>query len=117
MAYKRKTSQHLTEAQKRLANLKAIDPDLDLGNGLTTAAFTAQITAAQNALDAYNALLAQADGAGNDFKATEKQLRTLAARYLAAVGVKYGKDSNEYEMAGGTRTSEINYHPPKKEEG
>jgi hypothetical protein len=25
--------------------------------------------------------------------------------------VKYGKDSNEYEMAGGTRASEINYHP------
>ena len=25
---------------------------------------------------------------------------------LAAVGVKYGKDSTEYEQAGGTRTSE-----------
>jgi hypothetical protein len=25
---------------------------------------------------------------------------------LAAVGVKYGKDSNEYEEAGGTRKSE-----------
>jgi hypothetical protein len=25
---------------------------------------------------------------------------------LAAVGVKYGKDSSEYEKAGGTRTSE-----------
>lgn len=116
MAYKRKTSPHLTEAQKRLANLKAIAPNLDLGNGLTVAAFTAEIAAAQSALDAYNALLAQADGAGNDFKAVEKQLRTLSARYLAAVGVKYGKDSNEYEMAGGTRTSEINYHPKKATE-
>lgn len=117
MAYKRKTSQHLAEAQERLANLKAIDPALDLGNGLTVTAFTTQMAAARTSLDAYNALLAQADAAGNNFKAAEKQLRTVSARYLAAVGVKYGKDSNEYEMAGGTRSSEINYHPPKPTEG
>jgi hypothetical protein len=30
---------------------------------------------------------------------------------LSGVKVKYGRDSNEYEMAGGIRISEINYHP------
>ena len=107
MAFKRKTSQVIVDAQQRAANLKAIDPALDLGNGLTVADFETRITAAQTLLDAYNAQLAKADAAANDFKAGEKQLRTLSARMLAAVGVKYGKDSNEYEMAGGTRTSEI----------
>lgn len=106
MAFKRKTSQVITEAQTRFANMQAIDPDLDLGNGLTLAAFESEISSNQNQLDDYNAQLAKADGAGNDFKAGEKNLRTLSSRMLAAVGVKYGKDSSEYEMAGGTRTSE-----------
>ena len=106
MAFKRKTSKILTEAQTRLANMQGIDPNLDLGNGLTLAAYADEIAANQKQLDDYNAQLAKADAAGNDFKAGEKNLRTLSSRMLAAVGVKYGKDSNEYEMAGGTRTSE-----------
>uniref|UniRef100_UPI004056C122 hypothetical protein n=1 Tax=Candidatus Electronema sp. TaxID=2698783 RepID=UPI004056C122 len=111
MAYQRKSSKHIADAQERAANLKAIDPALDLGNDLTLAAFNAEIAATQNLLDTYNAKLAKADAAGNDFKAGEKQLRAQSARMLAGVGVKYGKDSNEYEMAGGTRASEIDYHP------
>jgi uncharacterized protein YciW len=107
MAYKRKTSKVIADAHQRAANLKSISPTLDLGNGLTLANYTDKITSAQAALDAYNIQLAQADGLGNDFKAEEKEMRTLSTRMLAAVGVKYGKDSNEYEMAGGTRTSEI----------
>jgi hypothetical protein len=90
-----------------MANLKAIDPALDLGNGLTVAVFNAQIMEMQTALETYNALLAQADAAGNALNAVEKNLSTLSTRMLAGVGVKYGKDSSEYEMAGGTRTSEI----------
>jgi uncharacterized phage infection (PIP) family protein YhgE len=108
MAFRRKTSKVLADAQQRAANLKAIDQNLDLGNGLTVEDFKDEIAAVRTGLDDYNALLAQADAAGNDFKAEEKQLRTLSSRMLAGVGVKYGKDSNEYEMAGGTRTSEIN---------
>ena len=107
MAFKRKTSQVIAAAQQRAANLKAIEPNLELGNDLTAAAFSSKITAAQAALDAYNAQLAKADALGNDFKALEKELRSLSSRMLAGVGVKYGKDSSEYEMAGGTRTSEI----------
>ncbi|MBK8431745.1 MAG: hypothetical protein IPL28_10845 [Chloroflexi bacterium] len=43
----------------------------------------------------------------NDFQAEEKGLNLLSARMLAAVGAIYGKDSNEYEQAGGKRASEI----------
>jgi len=107
MAFKRKTSQVIADAQQRAANLKAIDPNLDLGNDLTVENYENQITASQQLLDSYNAQLARADAAGNDFRSDEKNLRSLSARMLAAVGVKYGKDSNEYEMAGGTRSSEI----------
>ena len=46
------------------------------------------------------------DGLLNALEADEKMLNTLSEKMLAAVGVKYGKDSDEYEQAGGTRTSE-----------
>ena len=113
MAYRRKSSEIIAEAQERSGNLRAIDPNLDLGNGLTAAAYDTKIAEAQTALDAYNGLLAQADAAGNDFQVVEKELRDLSSQMLSGVKVKYGRDSNQYEMAGGKRLSEINRHPHK----
>ncbi len=107
MAYKRRTSPQIEEAQKRAINLGAIHATLDLGNQLTLAAYKDEITATQGLLVAYNVKLAEADAALNDLRTKEQTLKTLSARMLAGVGVKYGKDSNEYEQAGGTRTSEI----------
>ncbi len=113
MAYQRKSSKIIAEAQERAGNLRAIDPNLDLGNNLTLVAYDAKITETQTALDAYNGLLAQADAAGNDFRTVEKQLRDMSSQMLSGVKVKYGRDSNQYEMAGGTRLSDIDHHPRK----
>lgn len=77
MAYKRRASQVITDAQERATNLKAIDPALDLGSGLTVTAFDSEI---------------------------------------AGVGVMFDKNSSEYEMAGGTRTSEIKRGKKKEEQ-
>ncbi len=115
MAYRRKSSEIIAEAQERSGNLRAINPNLDLGNNLTVAAYDAKIAEAQTALDAYNGLLAQADGAGNDFQAVEKELRELSSQMLTGVKAKYGRDSNQYEMAGGTKASDINRHRRKTE--
>ncbi|HRQ41511.1 MAG TPA: hypothetical protein PLD25_26625 [Chloroflexota bacterium] len=112
MAYKRRTSKSIEQAQVRAANLEAIGSSLDLGNGLTLAAFREEIQTTQGLLDAYNTKLAEADAALNALTAQEKQLKTLNGRMLAAVGAIYGKDSSEYEQAGGTRTSEIDWRPP-----
>ena len=106
MAYQRKSSRVIADAQERSADLRAIDPNLDLGNDLTVANYDTKIAEVQTALDAYNGLLARADAAGNDFRALEKDLRDLSSLMLSGVKVKYGRDSNEYEMAGGTRLSE-----------
>ncbi|WP_339133260.1 MAG: hypothetical protein WGN25_12290 [Candidatus Electrothrix sp. GW3-4] len=115
MAYQRKSSKVITDAQERSADLRAIDPNLDLGNDLTVATYEAKIAEVQAALDAYNGLLAKADAAGNIFRALEKELRDLSSLMLSGVKVKYGRDSNEYEMAGGTRLSERK--KPKKKGG
>ena len=116
MAYQRKSSRVIADAQERSADLRAIDPELDLGNNLTVAAYDTKIAEVQTALDAYNGLLAQADAAGNDFRTLEKELRDLSSRMLSGVKVKYGRDSNEYEMAGGTRLSDRK-RKSRKDEG
>jgi hypothetical protein len=115
MAFQRKSSKVIADALTRLANLKAIDPDLDLGNGLTVAAFEAKINKTQASEDTYNGQLAQADAGGNDFRADEKDLRDMSSQMLSGVKVKYGRDSNEYEMAGGTRLSDRKKKSKKKE--
>ena len=115
MAYKRRSSQVIADAQERATNLKAIDPNLDLGGGLTVAAFEDEIDEVQTTLEQYNTLLAQADAVLNKLNDQEKKLGTKSGRMLAGVGVRYGKDSSEYEMAGGTRTSEIRRGKKKEE--
>ncbi len=96
----------LTDADERLANLKSIDPALNLGTGLTNAIYEAAIADANSKLEIYNQTLALADAQLNDFTATEKIVQDLSVRMLSGVGVKYGYDSTEYEQAGGTRKSE-----------
>lgn len=110
MARSKRTSPAADKATTRAAGLASISPTLDLGNGKTLAAYQAAIAdiAAPDTgkLAVYNAALSTLDGLLNELQAAEKELNTLSDTMLAAVGVKYGKDSSEYEMAGGTRTSE-----------
>ena len=114
MSHKVGTSPVAVAAQARLDALKSLDPNLDLGYGLTLVAYQALINTAQAKLSAYNTLLSQVDDAQNALRAAEQELRPFSARLLAGVGVKYGKNSSQYEMAGGTRTSEIKRTPRKK---
>src|ERR1035437_159082 len=110
MARIKRTSAAANKATTRAAALSSISPALDLGNGLTLAAYNTAIAdiAASNTgkLALYNAALSTVDGQLNDLQAAEKALNTLGETILTGVGVKYGKDSNEYEKAGGVRTSE-----------
>lgn len=103
---KRTSSRIVVRAQQRAAGLASISPTLDLGGDLTLAAFTSQIAATQARQEAYNAALSAVDAAYNDLLAAERDLAALTERMLAGVAARYGKDSNEYEMAGGTRKSE-----------
>lgn len=115
MAFKKRSSPLIESAQTRLASLSSIDPALDLGSDLTAAAYKSAIQDTQAKLDAYNALLSQADEAANTLNAAEKELGSLSERMLAGVAVKFGKDSNEYEMAGGVRKSERKRPARKKQ--
>lgn len=105
MARKKRGSKTYDKALIRKAALVSIDPALDLGNGLTIAAYDAKITATKATMDSYNTVLSQADEKQNLFTDSEKELRNWNERMLSAVAGKYGKDSNEYEKAGGVKKS------------
>ncbi len=108
MASIQRESAELAAATKRMNGLKAIDPtgQLDLGNGYTLAAYQAQMTEVQNNLDAYNKARKEFDALKNTLDASEKDLAQKSSAMLTATGLKYGKDSSEYEQCGGVRDSE-----------
>jgi hypothetical protein len=86
----KRTSPAVDKAVTRAAALASISPTLDLGNGK---------------LAVYNATLSSLDAQLSDLEAAEKSLNTMSDSMLAGTGVKFGKDSDQYEQAGGVRTS------------
>lgn len=106
MGRQRKTSRHLEKTQSRAAGIKNIDPALDLGGGLSLAALNTAVSEGVTALNEYNQALAAADDKSNVFATKEAIAKDLGERILAGIGARYGKDSSEYEQAGGVRKSE-----------
>lgn len=77
-----------------------------MGDGLTLENYLLLIDTLRSQLATYNESLSMIDRAAGTVQDTEQQLRTLSERMLMAVAARYGKDSYEYEMAGGTRKSD-----------
>jgi hypothetical protein len=105
MARKKIVSKIIDAANARLSGVKSIDPKLDLGNGLTVEIYTQKIEAASNSLNDYNTALSSADEKYGIQKEKELDLKDFHERMLLTVGGIYGKNSAEYEMAGGKKKS------------
>jgi hypothetical protein len=114
MGRARRTSNIIEKATIRLNNLKSISPTLDLGQGLSVVSFEQLIGNTQGALDNYNQAIAALDEKSNQLLALEKQTGEMSTRMLAGVGALHGKNSDEYEKAGGVRTDEIKRPASKK---
>ena len=106
MARQKKTSAVIEKAELRIASLKSIGNTLDFNGGLTVANYEAKVAEAKAMLEAYNTKLSELDGMLNAYQDKEQEVRSFSTRMLAAVAAAYGKESSEYEQAGGTRTSE-----------
>ncbi len=106
MGRQKKKSAALLKAQGRLAGLRSIDPKLDFGNGISITSFAKEVDSLGKSIDDYNALLFAADDAANAIEQQERKMIILAENVLLSVKVKFGKDSSQYEMAGGTRLSD-----------
>lgn len=105
-------SKEVVKAEQRMNGSKSIDPALDLGNGLKMSGFQTLLATHHTDIDDYNETLSSIDQKKNKAELSGKAVTAFSERWLKAVGVKYGFDSDEYEMAGGTRKSE--YKKPTK---
>ncbi len=103
MSRKRRSSRALDKASVRLDGIQSINPSLDAGSGFTAPGYQQIITQLRADISAYNSALSTIDALQNTIADTEKALDEYSERMLIGVAFHYGKDSNEYEMAGGVR--------------
>ncbi|MHC0062116.1 hypothetical protein HUN01_04430 [Nostoc edaphicum CCNP1411] len=106
MPRQKRTYRVLEKAELRIAGLKAIDPSMDFGDARNLQNLTQIIQQYRSKIDAYNTTLAVIDSYTNEMKELETTLSDLTGKMLLGVAFKYGKDSREYEMAGGVRKSD-----------
>ncbi|MEH2205648.1 MAG: hypothetical protein V7K53_16460 [Nostoc sp.] len=106
MSRKKRTSRVLEKAELRSAGLKAIDSNMSFGDDCDLQNLSQAIEQLRTMLDAYNTALTVIDSSKTKIDAMEKTLSNLTDKMVRGVAFKYGKDSSEYEMAGGVRESE-----------
>lgn len=107
MARKKRKSDAVSTSETRAQALGNIDPKLDLGKGLTLKDYSDKVGETRDALNEYNALLADSDVALVKLNKLERELRDLSERMLEGVSSRFGKNSDEYQKAGGTRKDQI----------
>jgi len=103
MARRKRNSATLEQSERRIESLRSINETLDLGGGLTLAAYTSVINDLRTKLATYNTALSTLDKLASDVKEAEQTAKEIAEKMLLGVGSRYGKNSQEYEMAGGSR--------------
>ncbi|MCA1994475.1 MAG: hypothetical protein LDL41_20875, partial [Coleofasciculus sp. S288] len=106
MPRQKRTSRILEKAEFRAAGLKAINPTLDFGDTHNVTNLTELIDQLRTKIDAYNTALVMIDSSKAEIDELEKTLGDFSEKMLIGVAFKYGKDSREYEMAGGVRKSD-----------
>jgi hypothetical protein len=100
---KTRTSTILEKAQKRNLAIQSIDANLNMGEGASVAEFSASIAETQSKVDRYNLAIATLTQLHSEMMASEKALTNQHERMLNSVSGKFGRDSVQYEMAGGRK--------------
>ncbi|MEH2291964.1 hypothetical protein [Nostoc sp.] len=103
MARRKRNSSVLERGDRRIESLQSISVELDFGEGLTIQAYSTTINDLRSKLAAYNTALSSIDKLADDVKNAEQAVITMSEKMLLGVGSRYGKTSQEYEMAGGMR--------------
>jgi hypothetical protein len=106
MSRQKKTAHVAEKSEHRLAGLKAINPNLDLGEGCNVIIIQDTIDQLRDRVNTYNDALAMIDSTQIDIQNLEKHLTQLSQKALLGIAFKYGRNSDQYRLAGGTPTSE-----------
>ena len=105
----------LEKGTTRLAAVKSIDAALDLGNNINVTVYETELNLLRTKLNTYNTTLSTIDDLYNACLVQIDVVKDLNERILTGVATKYGKNSTQYEMAGGKKKSERK-KPAKKTE-
>ncbi|MDZ8090215.1 MAG: hypothetical protein RMY16_32390 [Nostoc sp. DedQUE12b] len=106
MGRRKRNSRTLGKAELRLASVKSISQTLDVGEGLTVKDYTEKIESVRQSLEAYNTTLSTIDILLTQLVENEQELADYSEKLLRGIAYKYGNNSHEYQMAGGTRKSD-----------
>jgi hypothetical protein len=102
MSLKTRGSAAVDKAQLRLALLKSVDENLDLGHGLTIEAYNYLINATRATLEAHNTLVSNLEESRKIITQMDKALSEMSERMLSGVATVYGRNSIQYSKAGGS---------------
>lgn len=103
---RRNASKTMELGAERCANCASIDAKLDLGEGLSVVEYEKVNEKTRKSLAVYNTSIATTESLLEAHETNEMELADFNERMLIGVAYKYGKNSNEYKMAGGTKKSE-----------
>ncbi|MBG1262579.1 hypothetical protein [Nostoc commune] len=106
MTQRKRNSMPLTKAERRIEGMQTINPKLDFSNGFSIATYNTKVIELREKLAAYNQAQTIVDKTHNALIESERELNTYSEHMLLNVASRYGKNSDEYEMAGGTRRSD-----------
>jgi hypothetical protein len=101
----KRNSTALIKAERRIEGMVMINPKLDFGDGLSIANYNNKILEIRDKLTAYNQAQATVQNTQNALAEAERELNILSEKMLLSIASRYGKTSDEYSMAGGTRRS------------
>ncbi|MDZ8108468.1 MAG: hypothetical protein RM338_22985 [Nostoc sp. DedQUE12a] len=102
MSLRTRGSVTVDKAQRRLASLKSIDENLNLGHGLSIEAYNQLINSTRATVEAHNTLLSNLEESRKTVIQMEEALSEMSERMLTGVATVYGKKSMEYSKAGGS---------------
>ncbi|MBD2462697.1 hypothetical protein H6G89_16780 [Oscillatoria sp. FACHB-1407] len=106
MARQKRSSTVLEKAERRAAGMKSLGIELDFGNSRSLPLYLEAIEQMREKQDLYNQLLATVDSTYGEMLEFEKTLADLTDHMLLDIASKFGRNSREYEAAGGVRKSE-----------
>jgi hypothetical protein len=106
MAQRKRNSFALTKAERRIEGMQMINPELSFDNELSIGSYNTKIVEIREKLAAYNQARAIVEKTQNALLEAERELNSYSEQMLLSVASRYGKNSDEYGMAGGTRKSD-----------
>ncbi|MGV0105090.1 ATPase involved in DNA repair [Nostoc sp. DSM 114160] len=102
MSLRTRSSAAVDKAQLRLALLKSVDENLDLGYGLNIESYNHLINTTRATLEAHNTLVSNLEESRKTIIQMDKALSEMSERMLSGVATIYGRNSIQYSKAGGS---------------